>query len=96
MRLAAVPFSKSKKTRTGSKWQIAKTDPTVRFEQFPNSRRNRAGANIESRCYPSAMRNTAGEVVVSTGASRGLGEATSQPDDVDINTILFRPSHQEL
>lgn len=48
--------------------------------------------------------NIAGKVVVITGASSGLGEATarmvifamSQPDDVDVNEILFRPISQEL
>ena len=59
----------------------------------------------------------AGKVVVITGGSSGLGEATgryeqyaihpesfaravafaiSQPDDVDVNEILFRPTGQEL
>ncbi len=64
-----------------------------------------------------------GKIVVITGASSGLGEATarmlaaegatvvlgarrieriqaladeSQPEDVDINEILFRPTRQEL
>jgi NADP-dependent 3-hydroxy acid dehydrogenase YdfG len=45
-------------------------------------------------------------VVVITGASSGLGEATafaqavafavSQPEDVDVNEILFRPTRQML
>ena len=65
--------------------------------------------------------NIEGKVVVITGASSGLGEATarllseagrnggaadsfaravtfamSQPEDVDVNEILFRPTRQEL
>jgi hypothetical protein len=43
-----------------------------------------------------------GRVVVITGASSGLGEATapypaiSQPEDSDFKEILFRPTRQEL
>ena len=57
--------------------------------------------------------NIEGKVVVITGASSGLGEATarlrfrpnhsravafavSQPEDVDVNEILFRPTRQDL
>jgi NADP-dependent 3-hydroxy acid dehydrogenase YdfG len=53
--------------------------------------------------------NIAGKVIVMTGASRGLGEATarllsaravafaiSQPEEIDVNEILFRPTRQEL
>ena len=49
--------------------------------------------------------NIAGKVVVITGASSGLGEAAfaravafamSQPEEVDINEILCRPTRQEL
>jgi NADP-dependent 3-hydroxy acid dehydrogenase YdfG len=42
------------------------------------------------------------KVVVITGASSGLGEATarllsvSQPEEIDVNEILFRPTRQEL
>jgi len=38
--------------------------------------------------------NIAGKVVVITGASSGL--AMSQPEEMDINEILFRPTRQEL
>lgn len=37
----------------------------------------------------------AGKVVVITGASRGLC-ARRQPDEGDINEIVFRPTSQEL
>ncbi len=50
--------------------------------------------------------NIQAKVVVITGASSGLGEATafaqavafamSQSDDVDVNEILFRPTRQQL
>jgi NADP-dependent 3-hydroxy acid dehydrogenase YdfG len=46
------------------------------------------------------------KVAVSTGASSGLGEETAfaqavafamnQPDEVDVNEILFRPARQQL
>jgi NADP-dependent 3-hydroxy acid dehydrogenase YdfG len=54
--------------------------------------------------------NIEGKVVVITGASSGLGEASARllaaegarivlgarPEDVDINEIVFRPTRQEL
>ena len=54
--------------------------------------------------------NLTGKIIVITGASSGLGEGTarpvsfarmvafaiSQPDDVDVNEILFRPTSQDL
>jgi NADP-dependent 3-hydroxy acid dehydrogenase YdfG len=50
--------------------------------------------------------NIQAKVVFITGASSGLGEATafaqavafamSQPDEVDVNQILFRPTRQQL
>jgi NADP-dependent 3-hydroxy acid dehydrogenase YdfG len=42
------------------------------------------------------------KVVVITGANSSLDEATavafamSQPDEVDVNEILFRPTRQQL
>jgi NAD(P)-dependent dehydrogenase (short-subunit alcohol dehydrogenase family) len=40
------------------------------------------------------------KIVAIAGVSRGLGEATArrlaQPEDVDINEILFRPTRQEF
>jgi NADP-dependent 3-hydroxy acid dehydrogenase YdfG len=50
--------------------------------------------------------NIQAKVVVITGASNGLAEPTafaqavafamSQPDEVDVNEILFRPTRQQL
>jgi NADP-dependent 3-hydroxy acid dehydrogenase YdfG len=54
------------------------------------------------------MNHIANKMIVITGASRGLGEATarllakrafacvvSQPEDVDINEVPFRPTVQQ-
>ena len=34
------------------------------------------------------------KVVVITGASSGIGEATAQPADVDVGEIIVRPTAQ--
>ncbi|WP_228198006.1 hypothetical protein [Poseidonibacter antarcticus] len=54
------------------------------------------------------MKNVEGKVVVITGGSSGLGETTAisiakavayaieQPDDVDINELVIRPTVQDF
>jgi NADP-dependent 3-hydroxy acid dehydrogenase YdfG len=81
----------------------------VRGRQLGQVRQRLCG-HVDERCQL-RLTNIEGKVVVITGASCGLGEAAawhlsaegaraaafamSQPEDMDVNETLFRPTRQE-